>query len=297
MRIEAILLAWNDIEAALAQLSRLNSWRNIDPGLCLVDNTADAAPEPAYGARLPPNCRLILPGRNLGYAGGINAGLRGITAKDAGAVLLINNDVLLEEKDALTLIRHLNANPALGAVGPVLEETRGGCAVKCFGGLDPLSHASTRRFSPPAAGSWPLLDANYVPGTVFLFRSELLSKIGLLDEEFFFSGEIAEYCARIRRAGLRCAVALDATARHEQSGDQRLRNTLYRYYTLRNRFLLARRGAPAARMPWKLAWTLTGALMWLKTAPRDPGAARAVAWAIRDAWGGRFGNRNELFKA
>ena len=73
----------------------------------------------------------------------------------------------------------------------------------------------------------------------------VFEQIGLLDEEFFFSGEIADFCKRARNGGHRVCVDLEVEARHDASDTpQTRRETLYVYYSLRNRFLYAKKHYP-----------------------------------------------------
>ena len=62
-----------------------------------------------------------------------------------------------------------------------------------------------------------------------------------LDEEYFFSGEVADFCTRVHARGMGCAVYSGCVATHESDTGSAVRDTLYNYYTLRNRFLFVKR--------------------------------------------------------
>ena len=82
------------------------------------------------------------------------------------------------------------------------------------------------------------------------------SRSGLLDEEFFFSGEIADFCKRARDGGHRVCVDLEAEARHDASETpQTVRDTLYVYYSLRNRFLYAKKHYPFEKAKYLALWS------------------------------------------
>ncbi len=286
MNLHVILLAWRDPADALLQYERIRAWR-IPLSVTLVHNEGG-------GLQPLPGLAYVPLAENRGYAGGINAGLRTVSPDPSGAVLLLNNDARIEEGDIRALIAHLEAHPDIGLIGPLLREGRT-CS---YGGRDPLRHIHTRitQAPPPSSASSVLLDVDYVPGTALLLRSELLQSAGMLDEAFFFSGEIADYCRRARNSGWRCVVATGAVAHHDAADAEGLRNSLYRYYTLRNRFLMAReRNDDWRRSAWGGYWTLIGLLMWLRTVGRDRASARAIILALRDGWRGEFGNRNGWF--
>lgn len=284
MNVHVILLAWRDPADALRQYERIKAW-SMAASVTLVHNEGGGL-EPLPGLAYVPLAE------NRGYAGGINAGLQMVSSGASGAVLLLNNDAQIDERDLRTLIGHLEAHPDIGVIGPVLKEGRT-CS---YGGRDPLAYIHTRLTQAPPSGSSVLLDVDYVPGTALLLRSELLQSVGVLNEAFFFSGEIADYCRRARMAGWRCVVATDASARHDAADTEGLRRSLYRYYTLRNRFLMAReRHDGWRRAAWGGYWTLIGLLMWLRTVGGDRAGARAIMLALRDGWHGEFGNRNGWF--
>lgn len=285
MKLHVILLAWRSPGAALAQYRQLKGWKSVPLTITLVCN------EMLHPCEVEPGDSVMTLENNEGYAGGHNHALRRIKPDD-GAVLLLNNDVSVHEAALITLIRHLEEHAEIGVIGPVLEED----GRRCYGGRDPLRHIATRQYDPPPASDQPLIDVDYVPGTVLLFRASLLKEIEGLDEQFFFSGEIADFCHRVRALGVRCVVATDATAHHEADDPLGLRATLYRYYTLRNRFLFARKWKGRSGTAWSLYWTIIGLLMWVKARMESRVAAQAIGWAIKDGWTGTFGNRHDRFE-
>jgi GT2 family glycosyltransferase len=128
-----------------------------------------------------------------------------------------------------------------------------------------------------------------------MIRADLLKTIGLLDEDYFFSGEMADFCRRTRMAGWTCAISSQSIAIHEPQFNA-VRETLYLYYTLRNRFLFIRRHEPKQLQRLFMFWLGCGTLMAVFACLRGrPAQARAALLAMRDGLKGRLGNRNELF--
>jgi GT2 family glycosyltransferase len=132
---------------------------------------------------------------------------------------------------------------------------------------------------------------DYVPGTAVLVRSDLLRRLGGFDPEYFFSGEMADLCARARQAGQASFVVPTARARHDLVAAAELRDALYPYYSLRNRFLYTRRHASGWRkLVAPMMWALRGvarALMALAAGRRR--RARALWLAVADGLRGRLG--------
>jgi hypothetical protein len=87
-------------------------------------------------------------------------------------------------------------------------------------------------------------------------------------------------------------------ARHDSEDADGRRDSLYRYYSLRNRFLFVRKHGGRGRGLRIALWLAAGALMYAAALARGRGGRRrAVGLAIADGMAGRYGNRNELFGA
>lgn len=299
MKWAILLLNWNSADQTAETVQALRSWRRLKPDLCLVDNGSTDADRATLLARCPHE-RILTPTSNLGYAGGINAALTVLRPDGYDAFMLLNTDVRLPEEDAERLLTRLEENPRLGIVGPVLTEYQGRHVRLDAGGRNIAWHLDTRRRIAPTHSSVSPFDptvfpCHYVPGTVILIHRKVFDAIGLLDETYFFSGEIADFCTRARQAGFECAVLAAARAEHH-SGDSPLRATLYLYYSLRNRFWYVRKFYPQGAPAFYVYWLTLAALMaagaglsgrWAKL--------RAIGLAVRDGMTGRFGPHHEYF--
>ena len=154
----------------------------------------------------------IDPGRNLGFAGGVNRALAGRhTGHD---VLLLNPDAAISAADILALQRTMRADPALGCVAPAQ--------------VDPVGRGQARVGwpFPSPAGAW--IEAagfarlrrhiGFVIGAVLLLRVEAVEAVGGFDEQFFLYAEETDWQWRADRAGWGVAVVPDVTATHEGAG-------------------------------------------------------------------------------
>jgi len=300
MTIHVVLLNWNQGDAVRTMLQRIQSWTGLSLRIWVVDNASTDQSGSTLSAAFP-DARILFNPENRGYAGGINTALREIqpVAEADDLILLINNDVQIEPACVISLVDGLRQNPDAGMIGPVLLEGRPEQPRRSWGGRDIGRYVHTRISTPPGSpDNNEFISVDYVPGTVLLFRTALLDRIGLLDEDYFFSGEIADYAARVRKAGLLCLVCRQAEANHLAHDEQQLRGTLYLYYSLRNRFLYIRKHQLSGYKCRFMKWTCIGLAMAAKNLLTGRFAAsRAVGFALTDGWSGRFGNRNERFIA
>ena len=186
---------------------------------------------------------------NPGFAGGANAGMRlAAGLQDARMVVLLNSDVELFDDCLCRLESALADSPQLGVVGPGLL---------CHG-------RSARWWNRGSMVYWPRaqpislchgeptggdgddgpVDVDYVCGAAMALRPELLRRVGELREDYFLYFEDADYCERVRRAGLNVVVLSTALAFHRGGEAFRGCEADATYYQVRNRLLYSRRWCP-----------------------------------------------------
>ena len=145
-----------------------------------------------------------------------------------------------------------------------------------------------------ARPSTDVLDVDYVSGTAALIGRWTFEAVGLLDEDYFFGGEMADFCCRARGEGLRCVTDTRARATHDLQRSSDLREALHAYYTLRNRFLYVRKHHPERRRSLYAVWGWRGLRAIAGSLARGRLArARALSLGLADGLGGHFGGRNE----
>ncbi len=263
------------------------SARSGDTRVLIVENGAPAgAPSDEDHLRLP---------ENRGFAGGMNAGLERLLDEGCERLLLLNNDAVLGP-GCLRLLADALEDPALGAVGPVILREGDG-RVESRGVRIDLRWGRVRLEGHGEAphGGTGVIPVAAVSGAVMMFRRQALERVGLLDEDYFFSFEDVDWCIRAGRAGLGLGVVLAARALHAGSRTIGPDSPDRLYYSVRNHLRLLRRHGAASRL-----WLLYGAAASLHLAhglrQRRTGrwpATRAVLAGLRDARRGRVGPRSD----
>ncbi len=153
------------------------------------------------------------PGRNLGFAGGVNLGTSGRIAPGTD-VLLLNPDAAIAPAGVALLQRALAADDRLAAVAPSQH--------------DPATGAPARVAwpFPSPLGAWIEAfglgglrrRADYLIGSVLLLRGEALADVGPFDDRFFLYAEEADWQRRATDRGWTVALCPGATATHVGSG-------------------------------------------------------------------------------
>jgi GT2 family glycosyltransferase len=172
----------------------------------------------AAEARFGLSFRLMLLDRNWGFAPACNEGARRARGRH---LCLLNSDVFplgTEGMGFLAPLRaRLDADPALGAVGPLLLYEDGtvqhrGMHFEPVRGLPPWPfpiHGG--KAQPPPAGTTPL-PARAITGACLVLRRADWDALGGFDEGFVVGDfEDADLCLRLRERGL--ASAVDPTVR------------------------------------------------------------------------------------
>jgi GT2 family glycosyltransferase len=215
------------------------------PGLevVVVDNGSrdgsDVALERGYERRI----RLIRTGRNLGFGGGNNAGIR---ATGAEYVVLLNQDAVAAPTFIRELVATADAHPEAGMVAARVLDYRRRDVLDTVGHLlypDGLNRGRGRMEKDEGQYDG-CRTALFPSGAAALYRRAMLDEVGLFDESFFLYGDDAELGLRGRLAGWGCALAPRAVAYHRYSTAAGAYSSLKGFYVERNRLLLLLRLFP-----------------------------------------------------
>jgi len=288
MSLAVLILNWNRAEDTIHCVHSVQKWLPPGDSIWIIDNNSVAEDRARLQQILSDKVNFIFSDTNLGFAGGNNLGLQAVLTSGYEAVLLLNNDAIVDGTAVFKLLSLLQNNPHLGMVGPELWD---GSQLLSAGGGD-IGLALNTHLQKPLAAS-EVRPVVYVPGTCILIRTTVLQQIGVLDEAYFFGGEVADLCARAQQAGYQTAVLGGTRAQHHVERSAGQRHQLHIYYVLRNRFLYVQKFHTPQRLKLFVYWSLTGGRIWLEAViQRNWPRARAAALAVWDGWNGRFGGQN-----
>lgn len=289
--LAVIILNWNAASDTLACLAHVAEWQCVTPHVWVVDNASSAADRATLAAgmaQLPFACTLLENARNLGFAGGTNRGLRAALAAGDAPLLLLNNDARIADRDLQQLLSTFAHHPEIGWLGPLLYHDD---ALHSVGRRNPVLHHNSLITTLPQA---PLLEVDFISGSVALVRADLLHTVGLLDEDYFFNTEVADHCHRAREIGYQTVVDCHARADHNLDRSSALRSTLYIYYIIRNRFVYVRKRYRAAKWPLTAFWVGYCVLLAAKLRFTGQQATAQVVWlGMVDGVSKRWGGQNE----
>lgn len=195
-------------------------------------------------ATLMPRAVVIASPRNLGFAGGVNLGIRAALEHGADGIFLLNSDATVDAHALEALDTALVETPNAGIAGPMVRTAVSPARVESAGiAFSRLTGRmrQVRAELPPAARP-RAIDA--VSGAAMLVDRPVFARVGLFDEAYFYSFEDVDFCLRARRAGFRCVLVPAAIARHDGSRSIGRDSPDRHYFAARNHLRLAGRAAP-----------------------------------------------------
>lgn len=216
---------------------------------------------------------------NGGFAAGNNLAIR--TAWAAGErpqqVWLVNPDAQVRPGALATLLDFMQRHPRAGIIGGSLENEHGEPWPYAFrfpsvwseidGGLrlGIVSRWLRRRGAVRRMGDEPER-VDWISGANFMIRSELIDRIGLMDEGYFLYFEETDYCLQAGRAGWECWYVPSARVMHiagQSTGitgkASRRRRPAY-WFESRRRFFVKNYGRAYTWLA-DLAW-MSGYTLW-----------------------------------
>jgi len=175
--------------------------------------------------------RVVQPGCNVGYGGGVNRGIAALAGESSPPewVLVCNPDLVIHSGALAALRQALETERAWALVGPrILDETGAVYpSVRNFPSFtDAAGHALfamfnpknpfTLRYNPGTPVGEVVTGAGWVSGSCFLARRQAMEELGGFDEAYFMYLEDTDLCWRAHNAGWGVGFAGTAEVTHVQ---------------------------------------------------------------------------------
>jgi GT2 family glycosyltransferase len=226
--VGCVIVNWNGWRHTVACLDALRSLDYTRLTVVVVDNgsTDDSV---LRIQKAHPSTPVIQTGKNLGFSGGNNAGIREVLCQKVEYVWLLNNDTQPTPQALRELVSMAQSDCRLGAVGSVLRYASDPQRIQAWGGgwinlwTGYNSHATAR----PKSGR----RLDFLTAASLLLRGKALEDIGLMDDRYFLYWEDAELCFRLRKNGWRLGVAANAVVLHSVNASTSRSAATDRHYT------------------------------------------------------------------
>lgn len=253
------MVNWNGWRDTAVCLASLLAQQEVDLRIVVIDNgssddSLERLGEWISGRPAAQRERLhLLPlPRNLGYAGGLNAGIAWARGHWPARVFwLLNNDLQAEAGALRELLAAHARVPGAGIGGSVLMEWDDPSRVQAVGGrYRKWLGVGWHEKGPVEGPEGVCLAMDYPVGASLLVTQEYLDRVGPLEDSYFLYGEEVDWVERGRRLGYVPVVALRSRLRHKEGastgsmGGVRGKSLLSERYGVVNRLRVTRRFWP-----------------------------------------------------
>ena len=188
---------------------------------------------------------------NLGFAGGNNIGIRYALENDYDYIMLLNNDTEVKENFILPLVERIEKDHSLGAVQPLILNFSNKSIIWNAGGkLNKFLGITSTRLNNNKLNSSIVFDdyTDWISGCCILIKSEILTKVGLLDEKFFNYYEDVDWSLRMKNLGYDLGFVKESIIYHHGSSSSKNKKTKegvisskIHYFNIRNHILLLKK--------------------------------------------------------
>jgi GT2 family glycosyltransferase len=266
--ISVVIPNWNGARFLPTCLDALTSQTYPQIEVIVVDNASEDGSQTVIKTQYP-NVNLIELPENRGFTGACNAG---ILAANGEFVALLNNDTEVESGWSAAVVDAFQRHPEIGIVASKML---------LFDKRDHLHTAGDYFTLDGRAGNrgvWQRDDGQFdreeyvfiACGGSSAYRKTMLDKIGILDDNFFFSLEDMDLAWRAQLAGWRCLYTPAAIVYHHLSATGG--GVTASYYDGRNLIFILVKNYPGA--------------LWRKYGWQVLKAQFRLAWEALRAWRG-----------
>lgn len=219
-----IILTWNSYAKLQRCLRSLHeNVQGVDYEVIVVDNGS----RDGTLARLAGEFSWVTTIANTTNIGVAPARNQGIKRAIGDYVMLLDVDTEMPPGTVERMLAYMEANPAVGLIGPRLIYPNGDLQWSCR--KYPLVQSKLARRLPEAwAARWladeqyrdvdhqEVFPVDYVIGACQLIRRQVFAAAGLLDGRMFYGPEDVDFCLRVRLAGYGVVYFGQATVIHDE---------------------------------------------------------------------------------
>ncbi len=274
-KIAAVTPSFNEPHKLAAWVENYQSYRGeIDLHIIVDDNSL-----PEYQDQVRknfPDSKIIFHSENRGLITAINSGFRFALKEGYDYIVILLPDMKVAPDCLASLRSALENDPKLGLVCPVIIQGKTRDIIEEAGGFFDPYRANAIKLDVGKRwqeGFQGIREVSFISGGLHMLKASLLREIGLQDERLFMYGDELDFDWRVRKAGFKGGVVLNARAWHEHDYSKGSRPPWTIYLWSRNRMLVMRWHGSRIR----LLGLVLGRLVTL--------IPSLVNWKRKESWG------------
>jgi GT2 family glycosyltransferase len=272
-RVVAIVVNYSTPDLTASCVEHLRAQDVPDLDIVIVDN-GSAPAQLARLRQLLPDERIVETDCNLGFAGGLNAGIDTAWLMDPEFLWLVTPDAVADLGCLSAMLDAMRQDERLGICGPVIDAAGEWITawrlIERLGFMVRIQSVRQAHLATLPAS----IATDFVEGCSMFVRAETARQVGLFRLDFFLYYEECEYCLRAHDLGWHLAVISRARVHTRARRQDRNRRS---YYLIRNGIVLAR-----IRRKHVVAAVVRGVIETGLRATRQPAFLAAGLRAVRD---------------
>jgi GT2 family glycosyltransferase len=290
-----VILNWNspsETKAAVASVFDMD-YQNFK--VAIIENGSTDDSIEVLQEIVSDRVEVVVSSENLGYTGGCNLGFDLALRCGADYVWLLNSDALSEPGTLSSLIRVVEADPAIGLVSPVMaaldDRSR---LLHVAAKFDPRipSFESTKNLDTARQWIASSPDQIMLMGTALLVKVDLIRKIGGFDAALFAYWEDSDLSLRATQAGFRNVVDFNSVIYHTDKSIKNVPHEIkphFWYYMARNETRFWRKHVRLSARAKPYWWSYTKQLNFLKVLKGNDRSRGAILAGLWHGWIGKTG--------
>lgn len=224
----------SDLDECLESL-KISEYSNFE--VIVVDNNS-SDDSVTFVIHNHPWVKIVTREINGGYAAALNDGILSSWSSNPKYYLILNNDTLVPPNTIKILVETAEENPSIAIAAPKIiyhehPEIIFSLGDKNYSWLPvPIRYGKQKKDKPKYNQT---MEFDYVFGCALLVRASVFSMIGLFDTSYFMFYEDADFCRRVRDAGLKIVRVGQSIIRHKSSLSVKKDPGMMIFYRARNR--------------------------------------------------------------
>lgn len=227
--VSVIIISYNTADLLKrAIISVMTSFNNFSYEIIVVDNASEDGSQDLIETVFP-HVLIIKNATNRGFA---KANNQAIEKAKGEYYLLLNSDAIIADSNFESIIKFLDDNKRVAAVGPKVLNTNGSLQSKGYS-FPSIGHELAGLFRLPKFLKPSTLNrvlpryywdedvarpVDWISGCCMLLRKETVDNIGGLSEDFFMYHEDEEWCYRAHQAGYQIWYRPAVSVIHDNNG-------------------------------------------------------------------------------
>ena len=217
-KIAIILVNWNGYEyTKYCILSLIKCKNTLNYKIIVVDNNSSDLSVDKLKKQFP-RIKYIRNNFNIGFTGANNVGIKWSLENNFEYIALLNNDTEVEPDFLDHLISPFKEDPSVGAVQPLILQHKRKNIVWNGGGQIDYSFGRFLNVNKGVDKNQikQIQNIDWITGCCVLIKSEVINKVGLLDNFFFVYFEDVDWSLRIRKSGYKLFLQTKSIVYHHE---------------------------------------------------------------------------------